>query len=149
MAKTFKPGQLITVNHVVYRVRRTPPYYCVCANCAAALMPSDSYEALAEKSRLCYRLCRILSSDWRIPDDCYVEKVKVQRDETVQSNYYSSHNTAYDFCLHYASCIFSNNRKRKWNYSNGHVCTFSSTNYNLRTFRDHRRRNIQVKRKFQ
>lgn len=77
MAKMFKPGQLITVNHIVYRVRRTPPFLPVCANCAAALKPSDSYEALAEKSRLCYRLCRILSSDWRIPDDCYVEKVKV------------------------------------------------------------------------
>lgn len=76
MAKMFKPGQLITVNHVVYRVRRTSPFLHVCANCAAALKPSDSYEALAEKSHLCYRFCRI-SSDWRIPDDCYVEKIKM------------------------------------------------------------------------
>lgn len=77
MAKMFKPGQLITVNHVVYRVRRTPPFSPVCGNCAAVAMPSDSYEALAEKSRLCSRLCRIPSLDWRIPHDCYVEKVKV------------------------------------------------------------------------
>ena len=149
MVKMFKPGQLITVNHVVYRVRRTPPFLPVCANCAAALKPSDSYEALAEKSRLCYRLCRILSSDWRIPDDCYVEKVKVQRNERRQSIAYNRCDNAYNIHLHYASCIFGNNRKRKQNCNTRCVCTFSSTNCNLCTFRDHCYGNIQIERKFQ
>lgn len=77
MAKTFKPGQLITIDNVVYQVRKTKPGYFVCADCAIKLLARDTYKQLERKTKICFKLCGIGSmlGTKRIPIYCHLKQV--------------------------------------------------------------------------
>lgn len=53
--RKFKPGQLITVNHIVYRCKNVYSHYRMCSGCAVS---SDYYEGiitLLQAEKICER----------------------------------------------------------------------------------------------
>lgn len=47
--RKFKPGQLITVNHIVYRCKNVYPHYGMCSDCDIS---SDYYEGIITLSQI-------------------------------------------------------------------------------------------------
>ena len=62
----WKPGQLVTINHKTYQVRKDENYWGACTLCAFLHYEPDVYP--------CSK-CAVSSKDVKVPDKCYLKRI--------------------------------------------------------------------------